>query len=615
MKKSFRSGLVLCLLICFGTDSFSQKEDYIWLFGSSSIRAYLENGDLDTTWGATNINFNFDPPRIEFDPVRELDFSATNTSVCDKEGRLMCYSNGMQINSGVDHSILEDTIAYCLYWKDRTYYTEEEKLVALGFTFPDMAIILPEPGVEKSYFLFYEDWDISPPSINDFDTKHVFWAKITKDSEVDQLKVIFKDSLLLGDTLSIGGLAASRHANGRDWWLLFPSKFHNKIYTYLVDPTGVHLKVIQKFDENWPHGIGQAKFSPNGSILCFNRGRSLGKDGTKVFIFEFDRCTGTLSNPISEFISGEQGVSRGVAYSIDSRYLYISNDQWIYQYDLFSDSILLSRKTVATYDGYGYFYPGSLDSTFTFATLLGFMCNGPDGRIYISAGSGSNRKMGVIQYPNEIGEACDVQQHSLHITTSYARTMPTFPNYRLGPLDGSNCDTLGLNNDPIAKYRYEQDTIDYLKVRFTDLSYFRPESWHWDFGDGATSTERYPYHTFPSNGTYEVCLTVSNENSSNTVCRTLTFGTASTSEPEGKEIEVNLYPNPVKDDLTLTIYDYLPQKGTVHFFDTKGQLILTQKVYNGWNTIDMSRLISGTYVYQIMDGRVVVKSGKVVKVE
>ena len=124
------------------------------MFGSSSIRAYLENGDLDTTWGATNINFNFDPPRIEFDPVRELDFSATNTSVCDKEGRLMCYSNGMQINSGVDHSILEDTIAYCLYWKDRTYYTEEDKLVALGFTFPDMAIIVPEPGDDKSFYLF-----------------------------------------------------------------------------------------------------------------------------------------------------------------------------------------------------------------------------------------------------------------------------------------------------------------------------------------------------------------------------------------------------------------------------------------------------------------------------
>lgn len=33
-------------------------------------------------------------------------------------------------------------------------------------------------------------------------------------------------------------------------------------------------------------------------------------------------------------------------------------------------------------------------------------------------------------------------------------------------------------------------------------------SWHWDFGDGSTSSLQNPAHGFPTNGTYNVCLTV-----------------------------------------------------------------------------------------------------------
>ena len=33
-------------------------------------------------------------------------------------------------------------------------------------------------------------------------------------------------------------------------------------------------------------------------------------------------------------------------------------------------------------------------------------------------------------------------------------------------------------------------------------------SWHWDFGDGTTSNLQNPVHAFPTNGTYNVCLTV-----------------------------------------------------------------------------------------------------------
>lgn len=47
---------------------------------------------------------------------------------------------------------------------------------------------------------------------------------------------------------------------------------------------------------------------------------------------------------------------------------------------------------------------------------------------------------------------------------------------------------------------------------FQDKSSGDINSWHWDFGDGATSTERNPSHQYQSEGNYEICLTVSNVN-------------------------------------------------------------------------------------------------------
>jgi PKD repeat protein len=49
-----------------------------------------------------------------------------------------------------------------------------------------------------------------------------------------------------------------------------------------------------------------------------------------------------------------------------------------------------------------------------------------------------------------------------------------------------------------------------LTVRFTDTSTGEPTSWFWDFGDGATSTEQNPIHTYTAPGTYTVSLTVNN---------------------------------------------------------------------------------------------------------
>ncbi len=55
-----------------------------------------------------------------------------------------------------------------------------------------------------------------------------------------------------------------------------------------------------------------------------------------------------------------------------------------------------------------------------------------------------------------------------------------------------------------------------LTVDFTDTSTSTPISWLWDFGDGNTSTEQNPSHTYTSAGIYNVTLQATNAIGSNT---------------------------------------------------------------------------------------------------
>ena len=63
--------------------------------------------------------------------------------------------------------------------------------------------------------------------------------------------------------------------------------------------------------------------------------------------------------------------------------------------------------------------------------------------------------------------------------------------------------------DPIASFQYEIDEDDYLTVIFMNFSQ-NAETYSWNFGDGNTSTEESPVHTYEGPGTYEVVLTATN---------------------------------------------------------------------------------------------------------
>lgn len=88
----------------------------------------------------------------------------------------------------------------------------------------------------------------------------------------------------------------------------------------------------------------------------------------------------------------------------------------------------------------------------------------------------------------------------------------------------SNEITLELiqgGSSPIANFSSNTSSgMAPLIVLFTDQSTNNPSNWQWDFGDGGTSTESSPTHSYSTEGSYTVALTVSNNYGSHTESKT-----------------------------------------------------------------------------------------------
>jgi PKD repeat protein len=87
-----------------------------------------------------------------------------------------------------------------------------------------------------------------------------------------------------------------------------------------------------------------------------------------------------------------------------------------------------------------------------------------------------------------------------------------------------------------------------LDVHFTDLSENVTE-WKWDFGDGETSTDQSPVHTFSTAGDYNVNLTVSNENDTDSKLVTITVH----EQPDGVIPAANFTSNVTEGYTPLTV--------------------------------------------------------------
>jgi PKD repeat protein len=143
------------------------------------------------------------------------------------------------------------------------------------------------------------------------------------------------------------------------------------------------------------------------------------------------------------------------------------------------------------------------------------------------------------------------------------------------------------------------------KVFFTDQSDNVPTSWAWTFDDPSsgsanTSSLQNPTHTFTADGTYNVCLTVSNSFGSDNVCHDVTVGRVGIEEAE-LNARVSLMPNPTTGFVTVTIGETAGQANVKVMNMIGAEMLTASQVLNGSTAIemDLTGLANGIYFLEI----------------
>ncbi|MFZ1424792.1 MAG: PKD domain-containing protein [Saprospiraceae bacterium] len=581
---------IIIIISHFNINLKSQKFDFNWIFGYD-----FSDNPSDTIEGINILEFDTPSgnPLVSFNPFIKSDFHNYGCSISDRNGKFLFCFDGYNV----------EDYRYNYITNSRQVCPDEDcDFLMQGST------IIPKPGNDTVYYLLYEQDEViflnSSASVmaNFFNYSELVE---TYNHNGIVLKIIRKK--VLNDTLDTGKVAYCKHANGRDWWALVPGRISNKYYTILIDPIGVKLINIQEVGDKRNYGDGFACFSPNGKFYVIGT-----KDvhdewsGSEFDFYQFDRNTGKLSKHQNFKIDSTESISVGCAFSASNEILYICSGQVLYQYPIVNGQ-LNARIEIARYDG----YLSHLFDNIYGPTYFGQLQLGPDDRIYCNSNFIQTRHLHVINRPNILGKSCDFRQHTIPFP-SIKKTMPYYPNYRLGPIDDSISDTLGINNIPWCMWRYDQDTFNYLKFEFTDNSAYNVKKWSWNFGDNYTSDQQNPTHTYQGNGIYNVCLIVTNEFGADTLCRTIQIGTLSNSD-YGEKINIVLLPNPFRDYLIVNIPEYNPEKMKMEIFDFNGKKVYSTKMLQGSNIIHTHEFVAGVYflkfyeLNRLVDLKVVVK--------
>lgn len=327
----------------------------------------------------------------------------------------MFYTNGCVI-AGADDKILENGDNLNPGNAHKTWCETYNFGYAGG---PQNAVILPLPDSNGVYYLFCKSFIVSPQVV----ANKLMYNVVDMRLNNGKGKVIQKNVELLSDMLSFGEIAAVKHANAKDWWLVTTGKKRNQFYTYRLGKAGITDSIRQTIGilPN-PEGesLGQIVFSPDGKKLY----RTNRYD--PVLVYDFDRETGMFNAfDTVHFEYGNQLIGEtGCAVSPSGQFLYLACRKFLYQLDLWASDISASQTTVAEWDGFADPIP----------TMFYQLQLGPDCKIY-GLGGGDTRFFHVIHNPDEKGMACNVEQRGLPLPTRSGASMPSFPNYRLGPLD------------------------------------------------------------------------------------------------------------------------------------------------------------------------------------
>ncbi|TSA50188.1 MAG: T9SS C-terminal target domain-containing protein [Sphingobacteriales bacterium] len=402
MKKTF---LFVFILYLSNTNLFAQHRGDNWCFGDS-VMLNFAGGNIIVSTSAIH-NTDFSPAHGVLEPA---------ASISDSSGNLLFYTNGFTVWNRNHEVMLNGDSLKCSY------------------TVTNGVIILPYPQHDSLYYIFYQ---------NEFTSLYYSVVNINLDGGLGAIIQLRKNiPLISGNNLS-EKLGAVKHGDGRDWWVIGHDAQYNGFFKFLITPDTIIGAIWQNI------GLEQS-YLREGEITFTRSGDKIGLvNPIGAQILDFDRCSGLISNNIildSVPSTGTFLNYYGCEFSPDNTKFYVANEKYLYQFDL-NNVNPPSTKTLLWNNPN---YPSTTASCFA----MGQLELAPDNKIYFTinscapASSGNiysfqNMNLSVINFPDSLGLACNLLIDTINLNghkTVYG--LPNMPNYNLGKLVGSACDTL-----------------------------------------------------------------------------------------------------------------------------------------------------------------------------
>ena len=445
--------IFLLLLIKINNIILSQDQGSNWVLG-------YHNGINDTSkiCGKMVVKFqhNMNPDVTCSQNDNQLFMNGNQASISDKFGQLLFYFDGYRIANN-NHEIIENG--------DGINSGKVQELFPDSYPIDKGCLIIPDPEDENKWYILHQylEYFKNRPNPDEIYCTNIYYTVVVRNPLNNTLRVTIKNvPLLLNLSIKLvkGHFNSVKHANGRDWWIITQELESSRYLCFLLTSGGIYSpkSVVSGLTPSNRDYNCNSVFSKDGSIYatCFAR--------NFIQIFDFDRCSGQLSN--SKRIYNEEMHVNGIGFielSSDNHYLYLSSIYKIWQYDLTSSNIMASEKVIGTWDT---MYYNNLFST-AFYTL----CRAPDDQIYASCFS-SNVYLHKITFPNRKGDSCDFRLRALTLPEFFL-DLPQSSNYSLGPLRGSGCDTLSstINNSIEQILVFPNPAKDYLMFNINTINY------------------------------------------------------------------------------------------------------------------------------------------------
>lgn len=345
---------------------------------------------------------------------------STTATLSDQEGNLRAFSNGCSIFRGDLSPMPGGAIINPGNVHDMSCPTA-------GYIAEQGAFFIDKPGAPGRFLLIHAGLD----HLNDnyLHVGRIAWSEV--DFSTDASGVVAQSNVVIAEG-DLEPATATRHGNGRDWWLLVPVRHSSEVKLFLISSSGIAYMGSQwlsqfanKEESRWAM-LGHS-FSPDGRYWArYNTNRGL-------YLYHFDRCSGMLSDlmmvsfqVIDEFGGG------GVLFSMNSRFVYFTHQRLLYRVDVEQS-------------------PGRLDTIYEITGGTGGtfhrMFAGPDGDILISPMARAAH-WHVIDNADEIDPVKVAMKLRGRVLPCYtARSVPHVVNLQLGVLEGSDCDTLSVALD------------------------------------------------------------------------------------------------------------------------------------------------------------------------